>query len=1158
MRKVLLSFFTMLCLNAAVGQDTTWVQTLTFDSIATRRGEFQFPPELNGKRFEKVLMYYKLKCSPLTPWDQYECGEWDYLTYTRVFDHTGIFDSTEIFGNQFISNFTTPNNVTFELLPNTYGDTYVRTEKNRSGASLTTATINTANAVSAFPFDVTTNGGRFQMLVTAAELQSAGIIAGNIESLTLYMNSFLLNGELKYPRISLKSTTLSEITTLDNTGFTEVYNASHWASGSKPDLLIGANELLFYQAFPWNGTDNLLIDFYYENSPGTSNNILFDAENISTNTAVAFKAQNGCMQFNGANKALLELSDFTLGNEMTIAFWAKGTGSAASNTSILEAYDTLNNRIINIHMPWSDNTMYFDAGVSSSYDRISKAMNVSTEVDNTWNHWAFVKNAVSGEMKIYKNGNIWHSGTGKTLPVGYIHRLVLGSNMDYSYNWKGKLDEFQLYNAALSQSEIQSWMNLKVDNTHPKWNNLLVYYDFDNKKWAEDVSQNDNSLMPSEFNMFVFDEFPLTNHLQQTKRPVIGFGQGTVSGSMQVSEHPEKILKEPTVIFEYSPVNRHFEIVNARVGVLSGDEIVYDNLNQPVSQTPFTGSSTMVNQTLSYFKKPVEQLKDIEIGRYITPYGIGFDLGANGFNFLYDVTDYQQYLKNKVDLEAHNTQELIDLKFAFIEGIPPRDVHSRQPIWADWRSYQYSDMDADNVLSAVDIQLADTSEMFKIKTRFSGHGQVGNGACCEWAPKTHEILVNGVSRFDWEIWQYSECGDNPNIGQGGTWPYAREGWCPGDIVKEHDYDLTPYVTPGTTVSLDYDIEDVPVSDPGQGSGNYIVAMDLISYSAPNFQNDAAVIDVLNPNNYEYYKKYNPTCSYPRVLIQNTGALPLTQCVIRCWVTPEKPLDFNWTGNLGFLEKEIVEIPVTDINWWHTMSGSHTFTAQIISVEGSETLDGYAQNNTFTTKFQSPEMVNGPFFIWFTTNNKAAENKYKLIKDNGDVIFERTTLSNSTQYKDTFDLAPGCYSIILEDSDHDGINFWYSAQVEGETVGSFRLRYPGGSVFESFPGDFGHYHRYNFSVGLENLAVEELNPNANLFVYPNPTEGEFYVDLGGVVNGEARLEVLDLQGRIVLQKAMQATQSHADVSIDLKQAPSGIYLVKVTTGTGVYTKQLVKK
>lgn len=1153
--KKLILFISLIYTGLTYTQDTTWVQTLTFDSIATRRGVFNFPAELNTKRFEKVLMYYKLKCSPLTPWDQYNCGEWDYLAYSRIFEHTGVFDSVEVLGNQFVANFTTPNTIAFDLVPFTRVDTYVREEKNRSGASLTTQNINGMTTNSYFPFDVSKNGGRFQYLISANELINAGITAGDIQSLRLYVNSFLLNGELKYPQISIKSSTLTELINFEQSGFTEVYNASHWSNGSQSELVNGANDFLFYQAFTWNGTDNLIIEFYYENPESTNNIMLFDSENISTSNALGYNAFNGHMKFNGSNKALSELSDFTMGNEMTIAFWAKGTGSAGTNTSLLEAYDTLNNRIVNLHFPWSDNRMYFDAGKSSGYDRIDKAMIVA-EIDNNWNHWALVKNATTGTMKIYKNGVLWHSGTGKTIPIGYIHRMIIGSNIDYSYGWKGKIDEFQVYNVALSETDIQAWMKKKIDNTHPYWSNLLVYHDFDNKLWVEDMSDNNHHLMPSEYGMFAFDEYPQVAVEQLAKRPVFGFGQGTVSGAMVTSEHPFRKLKEPMVIYEYTRLNRHFDIVNARVGQVSGDEITYDLSNQIVSQTPFLGTNSMTNQVINYHKLPFELLNDIEIGRYITPYGIGFDLGPNGFNYIFDVTDYQQYLKNAVDLEAHNTQELIDLKFAFIEGIPPRDVHHREPIWSEWRSYQYGDMDNNTVLSAKTIQLADTSEMFKIKTRFTGHGHNGSVNCCEWDSKDHQILVNGTPRFNWEIWQDTECGDNPNIGQGGTWPYAREGWCPGDMVKEFDHELTPYVASGQAVTLDYDIENVPSNDQAQANGNYVVAMDLISYSAPNFQHDAAIVDILNPNNYEYYQKYNPTCAYPRVILQNTGALPLTQCTIRIYVETGRNIDFNWTGNLGFLEKEIVEIPIEDLSWWYSMTGSHTFHAEIIGVENTSG-DDYANNNKKTTQFDSPEMVTGPFFVWFITNNRANENSYKLIKDNGEVIFERTSLANSTHYKDTFDLAPGCYSIILEDTDHDGISFWYSAQAEGETAGSFKLRNVGGSIFETIDPDFGRYARYNFSVKLQDLGTKEIELNNHLNVFPNPSDGLFYIDLGGDIQGKAHLEVVDLAGRCVLQKEMNKTSSSADITLDMTANPKGFYTIKVTTGTAVYTKQIIK-
>ncbi len=175
---VFLSF--LLPLGFTFSQDTTWVQTFTFDSITTRRANFTFPQELNDKRFEKVLMYYKLKCSPLTTWDQYNCGEWDYLTYTRVFDHTGEYDSVQVNGNKYLANLQSPPTIVYDPLTAVYSDTYVRNEHNRSAATLTNSLVNIANGTSAFPFDVTNHGGRFQMLLSASELTAAGIVAGDL------------------------------------------------------------------------------------------------------------------------------------------------------------------------------------------------------------------------------------------------------------------------------------------------------------------------------------------------------------------------------------------------------------------------------------------------------------------------------------------------------------------------------------------------------------------------------------------------------------------------------------------------------------------------------------------------------------------------------------------------------------------------------------------------------------------------------------------------------------------------------------------------------------------------------------------------------------------------------------------------------------------
>jgi hypothetical protein len=1153
MRKILFLLFGLSISISLSAQDTTWVQTFTFDSITTRRANFEFPAELNTKRFEKVLMYYKLKCSPLTTWDQYDCGEWDYLTYTRVFDHTGIYDSVRKDGNRFLANWASPNTIDYTPSPNSIFDTYLKTEQERSTSPLTSYSINSASSNSSAFFNTAQKGSRFQQLITANELVAAGMQAGDIQGMILDILNTGSNGFLLNPKISIKSTNDLLLNSFHTSGFLEVYNRSR---GSANPLVVGPNEFLFYQPFVWDGTSNLIIEFSYASDEPEVNGLVFNSENVSGNPALSYSEKNGYLNLSGTNYTMLELSDQQIGQEMTVEFWAKGTGTAGTNTTILEAYDTLNNRILNIHMPWSDNNLYFDAGVSSGYDRINKSM-TTQEMDNTWNHWAFVKKQNTGEMFIYKNGVLWHSGTNKTRNVGYIHRFILGANMDQGLKWKGKIDEFRFYNAALSSSTIQANYLNKIDASHPNWSNLLTYYDFDNEKYAVDKSPNNYLLMPSEHNMIRFDEYPVCGVVANNDKPVISFLQGTISSISNPIQVTEKRLKPQTVLFEQQALNRHFEITNAYVGTLQGNNIQYDENGQILAQVPFVATNQLTNEQITYYNPPYEIVKDVEIARYITPYGIQFDLGPNGFAWIYDVTDYKDYLKNTVDLAAHNTQELLDLKFAFIEGIPPRDLHKREPIWSDFRSYGFANMANDVDLQAKKILLSDTSSNFKIKTRMSGHGQVGNNACCEWVPNDHQIKVDGVSRFNWNIWEATDCGDNPNIGQGGTWPYAREGWCPGDQVKEYEFELTPYVTPGDSVELDYVINQVPANDPGQAGGNYIAAYDLISYSAPNFQNDAAIKDVLNPNNYEYYSKWNPTCSNPRVVLKNTGSNPLTSCRITCWVTFENYIYLDWTGNLGFLDEEVVEIPVNDNNFWLDWDSSKTFRAFVHNVNGTNGDDEYNQNSLKKVHFDAPERIDGPFFIWLSTNNKASENSYRLQDHAGNVIFERNQLSNSTQYKDTFNLDPGCYSIIIEDTDSDGLSFWYSSQVEGETAGTMRLRQVGGTYIEFFPGDFGSYHRYDFSVGFT-VDVPENELNHEIAIFPNPSNGITTIEVSGNVNNDASVEIIDLTGRKIHSEKMNATSNFAEAFIDVSGFNAGSYLVKIKTNQRVYTKTLVKQ
>ena len=117
--KSLASFALLLVLFPVLGRagngDTTVVQTFTFDSIVTRRAFFDFPD--SGGRYEKILMYYTLKCDSLTPRDKYPCGEWDYTTYTRVYRKTGRWDSTRMTQASFVVGGMSPQEFLYSSSP---------------------------------------------------------------------------------------------------------------------------------------------------------------------------------------------------------------------------------------------------------------------------------------------------------------------------------------------------------------------------------------------------------------------------------------------------------------------------------------------------------------------------------------------------------------------------------------------------------------------------------------------------------------------------------------------------------------------------------------------------------------------------------------------------------------------------------------------------------------------------------------------------------------------------------------------------------------------------------------------------------------------------------------------------------------------------------
>jgi hypothetical protein len=448
------------------------------------------------------------------------------------------------------------------------------------------------------------------------------------------------------------------------------------------------------------------------------------------------------------------------------------------------------------------------------------------------------------------------------------------------------------------------------------------------------------------------------------------------------------------------------------------------------------------------------------LGSFVTPYGKRLEMGGeSGWEWIYDISEYAPILKGNLNLQVGNNQELLDLKFHFIKGTPPRDVISVQNIYP-YADYKYEYLADDSLLKSTDIILNPNAHTYRIKSIVSGHGHAGPRNCCEWDSKTHTWYTEGYELFRWNVW--TDCGNNPIYPQGGTWPFDRAGWCPGTIVDEHEFELTPYVLPGDTLNLDYGIENYYDND--EKDGTFRMTHQLISYGAPNFNNDAELVDIIAPSSQDKFSRINPICDNPQIIIRNSGAFDLQTVKIEYGLTMGRKSTHHWYGNLAFLESDTLILPPMN---WRKLDKDSIFEVTLHSPNG--VTDENEQNNTLISTMQIPLQLPTEFILQIHTNDveRAQENAFTISDTDGEVYYSGDNFIDDTNYRYEVKLNKGCYQFLFTDTMEDGISVhWWNRNSDPDKVGingSVKILSTDGAELHSFNPDFGQELRLNFVV-----------------------------------------------------------------------------------------------
>ena len=304
---------------------------------------------------------------------------------------------------------------------------------------------------------------------------------------------FLLSFVLFFLFIGLVSSTLLELTLNDSTDL-----ISGWMNRTSVGSLgAGLDGPLLFMDFNKDAEGTYVQDNSINNNFGTNNGATY---NSSCGVTDAGNDLGGCYEFDGTNDYISVVDDASLRPE-TISFfaWIKpntdGTRDAIVTSGLSTAYAS-NNYIFALNNVNNRFTFFGRTPTSQLYS------NNNVYTLNEWNHVGFVSEG--GTLTFYSNGMSVGS-VSATTGTDNTNGLKIGEDTTGVGNYfDGQMDNIQIFDRALTASEIQNLYNGTTNNTnyYGKYANegnftSLVFYNSTLTHWNVTQSIADSTSDPS-------------------------------------------------------------------------------------------------------------------------------------------------------------------------------------------------------------------------------------------------------------------------------------------------------------------------------------------------------------------------------------------------------------------------------------------------------------------------------------------------------------------------------------------------------------------------------------------------------------------------------------------------------------------------------------
>ncbi len=549
--------------------------------------------------------------------------------------------------------------------------------------------------------------------------------------------------------------------------------------------------------------------------------------------------------------------------------------------------------------------------------------------------------------------------------------------------------------------------------------------------------------------------------------------------------------------------------------------------------------------TTQVYAKPANA-DTVEIARIITPYATDWLTANRTHDFVVDVTDYSSILNGNLDFrykyDGYSWGFTLTLKLEMIEGTPPMNALSVKNIYDGYYSYGNTSAPIENYLIEKEYQYNTPAAKAFIKNTISGHGSDDNG-CGEFCSKYYDLKINGSAVSQKQLWK-SDCGLNDISPQTGTWLYERANWCPGQIVYPINHDISSITSASSNFSVNIDME--PYTSPTQSNtGGYNIVSQLISYSAPNFNTDVSIEDIISPTNDPNYARSNNSCVNPKIKIKNTGTDLITQIVFNYNISGGSVQTYTWTGTLNYLEETVVEFGTSLLLYNGNLTNQ--FFVSINQVNGNSG-DQNLLNNTYKSTYNTVKVYPNQFIVYFNSNAATStinpgfnESRWTIKDVNGNIVASRINNTNSTVKKDTVNLPDGCYTFTMDDDGCDGISWWaYQYYTPNPGTGIIRFTKLGiPVVLKNFNGDFGCQITERFMTSSVVTSIEKTETKANFQLFPNPTKSVINVLFDVNEFQDLNYSITDITGKELKTGQLNTIGSEV-YSVNVEDLPSGMY------------------